>query len=331
MRKLVFLAAALATGAAQADFQPRVISDKYVATITLNGATTTVEQSGGQHGPLTDVATQIMGIPYSLRQGFNTFMAQGAATQGGTFIAGELTGDINVLLQPNASGTAAMTMSGISYNARTRYSGTKYGIFTYDCTNYLGLNNITMVGQYGSASGSLPSNTVGMTANTTSTTNCDSNASWILPFVGSKLINKMEGTADAQVLASMTTAMAGVKDALFFKRDQNLLVGLNKLIPADKVIQLPTGPFPIGQYVQGNLPYLLANSTVNIKLGKGAEVAGVSGWMRPTDGLIVGDFLNLTMTVPGVISFTVQLTQHDEVEWSWVCNLQRPYDVCYQP
>ena len=79
-----------------------------------------------------------------------------------------------------------------------------------------------------------------MTANVSSSADCDSNVGWI-PIIGS-LVNKYaERLASGLVRTSARDMIATLKDKLFFERDANAYAGLNRIVPADKVIPLPYG------------------------------------------------------------------------------------------
>lgn len=318
-------------GAAQADWSPRIVSGQYVATVSYGGGSVSYAEDRRSGGPLASLAGQMFSVPYAMQSGLNDFLRQTAASKGVTFQSGSLTGDVNVQIQPQANGTMLMTLGGISYDAYTQYSGKRWGIVSFSCVNHVSLGNLQVTAQYGAATGTLPSDKVGATANVGSSTDCDSNLSWMLPILGDIIINKAEGKIDQGVLNGLSGSLSTVKDALFFGRDQNYLTGLNRLIPADKVVALPNGQvFPIGQYVNNNLAYLIANSQIGLQLGKGAVVKGVYGTNEPTYDTISGSVLTLQLTVPGV-SFTVNLTEKVNVEWQWKCSLRDPSKVCQIP
>ncbi|HLO92875.1 MAG TPA: hypothetical protein VK195_01030 [Burkholderiaceae bacterium] len=318
-------------GAAHADWAPRIVSGQYVATVSYGGGSLSHAEDWRSGGPLGTLAGQMKAVPYSMQNGLNEFMRQSAASKGVNFQSGALSGDVNVQIQPQGNGTVLMTLGGISYDAYTQFSGKRWGIISYSCVNHASLGNLQATAQYGAATGELPSDKIGVTANVGSSTDCDSNLSWILPILGDILINQAEGKIDQGVLNGVKGSLASVKDNLFFGRDQNYLTGLNKLIPADKVVTLPNGQtFPIGQYVNNNLAYLISNSQVSVQLGKGAVVKGVYGTSEPMSDVISGNVITLTLSVPGV-SFSVNLAEKVNVQWQWKCSLRDPSRSCPIP
>jgi len=332
MRKLIFLVTALAGGNVYADWSPQFIKQENVVTVSVGGASATYRESQkDQSGQLYAIAGELRLVQPNLEQSLNNVMSQEASKNGVQFLDGTLSGDLHATLQPSASGVVLMTLNGINYQARNNYSGKKLGVIHFSCTNTATLNNISITGQYGAADGVLASNQVGMSANVNSSTDCDSNLSWILPVVGSWLINKGENIADTRIGDGIKGAMNGVKDKLFFNRDQNWLVGLNRLVPPGKTVTLPNGSvFPIGQYINDNLSYLIANSQMDIQFGKAATIKGVYGTAEPNKNNYVSNLVTVSVTSPA-LSFSIQLRDETEVDWRWKCSLVNPNKTCSIP
>lgn len=328
MRKILFLAAILAAGAAHADFIPRVVSGQNIATVSLNGGSLSYSQNWGS-GTLGALIVDAQNTPRQIENGLNTAAASAINGHGATFVKGTVTGTPTLTLRPDASGVVFATMSGLSYRVTSTFSGTKWGVINYSCTNTTDYNNITVTAQYGSADGVIPPTKVGINGNLNTSTDCDSNLSWILPVLGDILINKAEGKVDAGIANAVQNGLASVTQKFFFLRDQNWLVGLNRLIPADKVVTYPGGSFPIGQYIANNLPYLIANSQITLKLGGGANLKSVLGTNEPTYDPS-GDAITLTLTSPGV-SFTANLREQVAVYWQWKCSIANPTRNCPDP
>ncbi|MQA39327.1 hypothetical protein [Rugamonas aquatica] len=328
MRKILFLAAILAAGAAHADFIPRVRSGQNVATVSLNGGSLTYSQPWGS-GTLGALIVDAQNVPRQIENGLNAAAANAINGHGATFGRGTVTGTPTLTLRPDASGVVFATMTGLSYRVTSSFSGTKWGVINYSCTNTTDYNNITVTAQYGTADGVIPPTKVGINGTLNTSTDCDSNLSWILPVLGDILINKAEGKVDAGIANAVQNGLAGVTQNFFFKRDQNWLVGLNRLIPADKVVTYPGGSFPIGQYIANNLPYLIANSQITLKLGRGANLNPVLGTNEPPYDLS-GDAITLTLTSPGV-NFTANLSEQVNVYWLWQCSIANPSRKCQDP
>jgi hypothetical protein len=328
MKKFLALATLLAMSSAHADWRPTVLDRYYTLTINYGGGSRSIMEFETANGPLRSVAEQVVSIPYGLEQGLNTYVAQLVNSNGAHFLQGHLSGSINASIRPQSSGVTYLGLNGFSYYALSSYSGSKFGILNYTCQNQLYLNNVSVTAQYGSVNGALGSN-VGLTFSPTSSTDCDTNLGWIIPGVD-RLVNSVATKVDAGIEATLLNSAAKVKDSLFFARDQNFLVGLNKLVPADTVIALPGGgTFALGQYVQNNLAYLLANSQINAKIDRGAVVDNVVGNDFPGAD-ITGNVITLAVTTPGT-SFSVQLQQTSDIRWNWVCNIAQPQAVCEQP
>lgn len=332
MKKLLAISALLFTQFAHADWTPVIDTYTTTSTISYNGGSVAFTESRGAGqpgGPLANIAGKFLSVPYQVQSGLNTFLSQQAAANGTTFLGGTVSGDMDITIQPSSAGYMLMNLKGISYTARTKFSGRKLGVITFECVNTMTLANINATAQYGASNGALSGQT-GLTANVSSSTDCDSNLSWMLPVVGNYIISKIEGKIDANVAAGINAGISQVKDTLFFAKDQDFLAGLNRLVPADKVVTLPNGStFAIGQYVRNNLAYL-NTAQVNIKLGKGAPVAGVYGLNEPRFYSFSGDVLNLTITTPSV-SFGVRLSETDYVSWNWRCSLRDPSKRCEMP
>lgn len=331
MKKFLVLAAIAATTSAHADWSPRVTSRIYTVTVQVNGGSLSYNEVRSNNAPLTTIANRVASMPGQLQQGFNGFLSQQVTSKGGRFLGGSVSGTINVAIRPDASGALFLTLSGISYQAQTGYSGKKWGIVSYDCVNTLGLNNIAVTAQYGALDGAIQNDKLGLSADPTSSTDCDSNLSWVLPIATDYIIGKFTDKVDAALVNSIKSSIGSVQDNLFYGRDQNYLVGLNKLVPADKVVALPGGgTFPIGQYVQSNLAYLLSNSQMDIQTNVGAVVKPVYGNGEPWNDSFKGDVLNISVAAPA-ISFSVKLIETAQVEWVWKCSIRDPSKVCNIP
>lgn len=332
MKKLLVVSALLCAQFAHADWLPVVKTYNHTATISYGGGAVAFTESraaGLPPGPVARFSSGILSLPYRMESGFNTFFSQQAIANGVSFLGGTISGNMDVTIQPAAAGYMSINLKGVNYTGRTQFSGRKFGVISYECVSTVNLSNINATAQYGSANGAL-SGQPGVSATVTSSTDCDSNLSWILPVVGDYIITKIEGKIDTSIAAGLNNAVSQVKDSLFFAKDQNLLAGLNHLVPADKVVPLPNGStFAIGQYVRNNLNYL-TSAQATIKLGKGAPLTGVVGPTQPDSNYVSGDIMNLNITTPSV-SFGVRLSESDYVNWSWRCSLREPSKQCNIP
>lgn len=327
MKKYLLLAGLLAMGSAHADWMPGATVRTYTATITYGGGSRSIDELKTANGPLRSVAEQVVLVPARLEDGLNTYLANLVNSQGAHFISGSLTGAINASVRPQASGIVSLGLNGFNYSAFSSYSGTKFGIISYACQNSLRLRDIAVTAQYGAVNGAMGSD-VGLTFVPVSNTDCDTNLGWIIPGLD-RLVDKIATKADRGIETSLLESAAKLKDSLFFARDQNFLIGLNKLIPLDTNIALPNGgTFALGQYVQNNLVYLLANSQIDISVDRGAVVVPTRGINSP--GEVVGQVVALTITTPGT-SFTVSLKETADVRWTWKCNISAPTQTCAQP
>ncbi len=318
-KNTLLLALALCSTLAQADIIPIVQSSTYIATARYNGASVSYAESRNSNGPLWGVAYSVIQTQAGIENALNAAIAQKAASTGATFLKGTLTGDPTVTITPQANGTTLINLSGLSYAANTRFSGRQWGVISYDCINNLTLRNFAITAQYGTQSGQMLNDTVGASAEVSSNTECDSNLSWVLPFVGDYIIGRITSQLDAGFAAGIRGSLAKVKDDLLFNRDANYLSGLNRLVPADKVVTLPNGSsFALGQYLQSNLAYLIGNSQLTLKLGKGVQVKPQYGGAENTT-IETGNVLDLNLSSPA-FSFGVGLVEQAEVEWYWVCS-----------
>ncbi|GAB2849030.1 hypothetical protein GCM10027277_16500 [Pseudoduganella ginsengisoli] len=331
MRKSIFIAAALlATGAAHADFIPIVKSGQNVATVTVNNRSLSYSEPRG-NGPLGGLIIDAAYTPYQIQSTLNGIIApQVNSYSGVTFLSGELKGYPTLTMRPDASGVVFVNMSGLSYKIRARYAAKLGGIIKLDCTNTTAVDNISITAQYGTSNGLIPSDKVGVTGTPSSSTDCDSNLTWVMPLLSNYLVNKLEGYADARLVSGIQSGMSSVTQKMFFQRDANWQVGLNRLIPADKVIVFADGStFAIGQYVQNNLSYLISNGQITMKLGGGVNLSPVVGVNEPPRNL-AGDALTITVSVPG-LTFTANLREEVNVVWQWKCSVQNPALNCADP
>ncbi|MGM9515303.1 hypothetical protein ACS5PK_13685 [Roseateles sp. DB2] len=329
MKKISLLAGlGLGMTLAQADIIPAIGNSQYIATARYNGSSISYAENRYGSGPLAEMAAAMQRLPMLVQNGLNTAVTNKASNSGGSFLRGSLTGDPTLTIAPQVNGVTFIQLSGWSYTAATRYTGKKLGIISYDCTNTLSLRNVSITGQYGAVDGKLQEDKIGVTADVSSSTDCDSNLSWILPFVGDFIIGQITSRLDAGFVASAQQSLGEAKDHLLFDRTSNYLSGLNKLVPVDKVIPLPNGSsFPLGQYIQNNLPYLIGNSQLTLKLGQGVQVRPRFGG-EPATTTETGLVLDLSLSSPA-FSFGVGMVEQAQVKWTWVCSWQNPTKRCH--
>ena len=109
-----------------------------------------------------------------------------------------------------------------------------------------------------------------------------------------------------------------MKDKLFFERDANAYAGLNRIVPADKVIPLLNGQsFAVGQWLHGQLAWILNNVNANIVLGHGVVLGIVPGSTTP-DSLVTGNVVRFNLVVGGV-TLNINMRQEVIVDWQWRC------------
>jgi len=330
MRKLLFLAAALMAGTAHADFIPVSNSGQNILTLGVNNGSVKITENYLNNGPLGKLVVQATGIPTRFETQLNDVIRTTINNSGATFQGGKLTGVPTITLSPNASGVVFMTLSGLSYEARSQYSGTKLGVINYSCTNTMTLKNVVITAQYGRAVNATTASTVGITSTPSSSTDCDSNLSWILPVIGDLIVNKVNGIIDAKLLATLQEYTASSASKLYFGDDFNWLTGLNRIVPVGATVPLPSGgSFPLGQYVTDNITYLLANSQISLTIGRGANFLPVVGTNEPPRTL-AGNAITLTLSSPA-LTFTANLAESYLVTWKWKCSVANPALNCADP
>ena len=317
MRQLVFVAALLAAGTAHADWKPRITSQTLTTTIHYGGGALSYSVPGDQFNPVTNLRGKMNDIPPTLRGALDQFISSNVQQFGATFSSSSLEGDLDILIAPQESGITLTTFSGLSYRVTTRFTGRKFGILSYDCYNTTELKDISITAQLG---GPGRSDSVKMTASPTSSTNCDANIG-IVPLFGDFVINKVEGIVDGAVLSKVASAISESHQYLYLLPETNWL---NVLVRPEHQIQLPNGNyFKIGEKVHEYVPAMISNSTLRVKFGKGANVAGLYDAVNPGAPIMMGDVLTIAVASP-VLPFSIVLSEQAEVDWSWVCQLDRP-------
>lgn len=318
MRKLVFVAALLAAGTAHADWKPRITAQTLQTTINYGGGSLAYSVPGDQNNPITNLRGQMGEIPRTIRGTMDEFISRFARDNGGSLGSSFIEGDLDLLMAPQEGGTTLITLNGLSYKAITRFTGRKYGLISYDCYNTMELKNISITAQFG---GPLKSDSVRLNATPTSSSNCDSNLAWILPIFGDLVINKVEGILDAKALEGIGSALNKSRDYLYFLPETNWL---NVLVRPEHKITLPNGAvFPIGAEVHKYVPNIVSNSTLRVKFGNGANVAGLYNTVSPGSSSMSGDVLTVVVTSP-ILPFSIVVREYADVDWSWVCQLDRP-------
>jgi hypothetical protein len=308
---------------AHADWWPSPWYDNYVVTVgaSVNGSYGEITYSEDRYSGnyLPSVARDVYSITNSLSAELDNQVRQMAAREGLNFIYGDLYGEPNVTLQPNGAGYLTTRMTGLNYVGRA--SGTKRsGIFSATCTINVQITNIVANAQIGSATGGIPENSVGLDANVSSNASCSTNIGWI-PIIGLVVDIWVEHEVNGLVRTSARDLIATMKDKLFFERDANAYAGLNRIVPADKVIPLPNGQtFAVGQWLHGQLAWILNNVNANIVLGRGAVVEPFNGWGTP-DTWITGNIIRFNLVVGGV-TLNINMREEVLVQWDWYCERQ---------
>ncbi len=329
MKKILFFIAAFVTQLSNAAYKPVSTSQTMTATISYAGSSVTFDEARTRNqypAPMTDTVYKLTTVPKYLNDGLNQFFANAAASNGGTFLSGKLNGDVGLTFTPSPGGSILFNLTAGSYTFQTKFTGTRYGVIDYTCINTTTISNLSVTGAYGSDTGAIENKT-GVTGSVSTSTDCDSNLSWILPFIGDYLINKYADQANAELITKINAGMAQAKDILYIGKDKDLLSGLNRLIPIDKSIKLPNGSsFAIGLYVRDNLTYLAKNGQVSIKFGSGPQwpmslnTYGKSSYS--------GDYITLSITSPSV-SFSVKATETYYMDWIWDNTCIGPRGVKY--
>jgi hypothetical protein len=306
---------------AHADWLPTTLNDNYIVTVgaSVNGSygeiTYSEDRNSGNYLP--SVARDVYSITGSLSTELDNQVRQLAVREELNFWRGDLTGDANVTLQPNGAGYLITRVSGLNYLGIA--SGTKrIGPLSGTCTVTVRVTNIVATAQIGSATGGIPDDSVGLDADVSSSANCSNNLQWF-PIVGLAINIWAEHKINGLIHGAANTAIATMKDKLFFDRDANAYAGLNRIVPADKVIPLPNGQsFAVGQWLQGQLAWILNNVNANIVLGRGAVVAPFTGWTLP-DYWVTGNVVRFNLVVGGV-TLNINMREEVLVEWQWYCN-----------
>src|SRR5262245_3636012 len=214
---------------AHADWCPTPWYDNYVVTVgaSVNGSYGEITYSEDRYSGnyLPSIARDVYSITNSLSNELDTQVRQMAAREGLNFIYGNLYGESNVTLQPNGAGYLTTRITGLNYQGRA--SGTKRsGIFSATCTVNVSITNIIANAQIGSATGGIPEDTVGVTADVGSNASCSTNIGWI-PIIGLVADIWLEHKVNGMVKTSARDLIASMKDKLFFERDANAYAGLN--------------------------------------------------------------------------------------------------------
>jgi hypothetical protein len=307
---------------AHADWAPAVYNDNYVVTVgaSVNGSYGQITYSeprfGGGNDYLGSVARDVYSITSSLKTELNNQVREMAAREQINFTSGNLYGDANVTLQPNGAGYLTTRLSGLSYVGTA--SGTKrIGFLSGTCTVTVRVANIVATAQIGSATGGIPDESVGLTADVSSNANCSNSLQWV-PLLGLVINIWAEHEVTGLIDGAARGAIATMKDKLFFERDANAYAGLNRIVPADKVIPLPNGQsFAVGQWLHGQLAWILNNVSANIVLGRGVVLGIVPGSTTP-DSLLTCDVIRFYLVVGGV-TLNIHLRQEVIVVWQWRC------------
>lgn len=330
MRLTFFLVAALASTAAHADWSPVPRVNDNVVTVSYNGGSVSYSESNTNYdGRLRPFVYDMLAIRPALEANLNSVVGAAVAQNGVAFQGGSLIGNLHARIQPAAPGTLLLGIDGIGYQARSKYSGKKYGI-SFSCTNTFSANNLSLTGQYGANDGVLlPS--VGVTSNVDSSTDCDSNLEWMLPVVGNLLVNKVTGIIDSKLEDGVRTAMNSVKGKLLYVPDPAYGIGLLRLVPQTLQITTADGrTVNIGQIIANNMTYLLGNSQVDVQFGQGLNLLVVPGTSQPRNSVFDENVVTLTVTSPS-LTFAVKLSQHAIVDWQWRCVPKTPGGFCPEP
>jgi len=328
-KRILLLGISAMSVAAHADWQPIPTGDRFVVTVgaSVNGlyGEITYDDNHPALSGLAGIATDVYRMTDSLREELNSQVREAAAREGFTFSGGTLSGDANLTLQPNGAGYLMARVSGLSYTGSAR--GTyRTGILRVSCTVSLHVRDIVATAQIGSATGGIPEDSVGMTAVHSSNANCSSNLSWI-PILGLLVNIYAEHEARDLTRQAVRDTIALMKDKLFFERDANAYAGLNRIVPVDRVIPLPGGQsFAVGQWLHGQLAWILNNVNATIVMGDGAEIEHHYGQSTPEYNTFTGDVIRMNLVVGGV-TLNIHMYEEISVMWQWRCIIRECGDI----
>lgn len=320
LRWIFLLAIGAVPTLAHAEWQPITVADNYIVTVgaAINGSYGEISYSEDRNSGnyLPSIARDVLAIREALSTELDNQVRDAAARSDLQFLYGDLSGDANITMQPNGAGYLMARMTGLEYIGFA--SGTKsWGPFVGTCTVSVQMWNMVATAQIGSATGAIPEDSVGLEANKTHHTNCTTNVDWI-PIFGLAVNIWAEHEANGEIRKQTKEFFAKMNDKLFFERDANAYAGLNRIVPEDKVIPLPNGQnFAVGQWLKGQLSWMLNNVNANIVLGEGAQVETFTGWTMP-DYWITGTVARFNLVVGGV-TLNINMREEVLVEWQWGC------------
>lgn len=318
MKKILLLAAAiLAAPLAHADYRPIVQNRYYTASASVGGGTVSYQQSWLTGGALTTVANNIVGLSGTLQSAINAQLDKKLREEfSGYLIEGTLTGPYDLHLYP-VSGYVRADLTGPTYVGIGRATKKQLGI-TVSCQVTVKLTNFSVRAQFGSTDGETTNENLGVSADTSTSSICDSSIDWI-PVFGDLLNNFIEGKVNDLVADGVKGYFNGLADKLFFVRDANFKTLLDSAIENINDPPLPTGgTFPLRQFVRDNVPYLLSGADMRLTLGTWAPVVTRRGTGEPHENVLVGTLLNWTVSSQAV-NFNVNLTDTAIVSWAYQC------------
>lgn len=317
-----------AAGVAHADWLPRIQSDTFVATVTMGGSATAIAENARAGGPLGQLASGIAAIPAGFESAIGGFMARKAGALGVDFRRGRLDGSLALQYAPQGDGTALVTVSGIAYSATLRKRGHQYGI-PYTCDIDVALDNLAIRSRVALATGAPVADGVSVSASPRTSASCDTAISWI-PLIGNLADNMAESMARGEAQDGMRNAVVQMQSMLA-GGGGNPLAGLARVVPVGLSVPGPDGrPFPLGQYLAGNLPYLAMNGQFSVQLGQRLQVDPVRGSGEPWRNDFSGTVLSMSLSAP-TLSFALQLREDQHVDWRWQCSIADPLLRCAMP
>lgn len=327
-RALAAVLLAFTSTASMADWSPRFTSGAFQGTITFEGHQATVSEAmtgvDYSSGPLGILAQHVYALPNQARSQLDnevkTLVSQSSGSgYNVSFIGSGISGGITMSLRGLTgahTGWNQATLSGLSYTATVRGTGSQYGI-SFECDSTLAVNNVSMAITYEPYTGQVSSDSALSYAklNPTASTHCSSSIDFI-PLLGD-VIDGWVGQKISSTVVNLLNGYASKAVDYVIPKGPDFL-GLYAAVPHGKYkVSINGTQIDLGDYLHDNFSSLFTGRMLTVTMKPAIHVGTVKSTNEPpwvyTNNTIKVDFNDPNTA----LTFSVVDTQ--SYQWTWYC------------
>jgi len=281
---------------------------------------------------MSALARSIYALPYQAKNALDDEVRQLAASLSdmtGSLVSSSISGPIRIGLAGLTGANAGLnqaSLSGLSYSAVVRATGSRYGV-SLECYASLGVSNVALVVAYAPYTGAISGPETGLSylqLNPTASASC-SNSPDFIPIIGELLNGFFERRITSTVPAMINGFGTAALRSVIPSGPQYL--GLYTTIPPGRYV---INGVDVGAYLQNNFASYFTGRSLTLTLGPENIVRSVVGVGEPIPGPYIGNAISVDFSDTNTrLSFSIKDVRY--FSWRYVCKPKPGAQSCIEP